>query len=230
MENAGVIILTGLTDSDGLIRVLGAAENSLENTCPLTMESIYAGDDANFLKETTATIAQNPLFVSNSLWEKTVSECADVENMGAVRIQKCGHEFSAVPLLYELMTKVFKCPICRGGSETEVTLDGNKIPANMPEKTWKILCTICTRVRDEDKRQKRIEENAFPIDMQMISIVDMYESMPWQMSFSLYRTENPSTNERPFVIIPIQMRMETHIMIGEDGIVNNTDIILRSGD
>ena len=55
-------------------------------------------------------------------------------------------------------------------------------------------------------------------------------NLPWQMSFPLYRTENPSTNDRPFVIIPIQMRMETHIMIGDDEIVNNTEIILRSGD
>ena len=128
------------------------------------------------------------------------------------------------------MTKVFKCPICRGGSESEVILDEDKVPANMPSKTWKVLCRISARVREEDKRQKQLEENAFPLGMHMISVLDMYDSMPWSMSFSLYRTENPSTSERPFVIIPIQMRMETHIMIDDDGNLNNTEIILRSGD
>jgi len=101
------------------------------------------------------------------------------------------------------MTKVFKCPICREGSKTEIDLKGDKAPANMPPKTWKILCSISTKVRDEDKRKKRIEESTFPLGMQMICVVDMYESMPWQMAFSLYRTENLSTNEQPFVIIPI---------------------------
>ena len=128
------------------------------------------------------------------------------------------------------MTTVFKCPICRGVSETEIDLDEDKAPANMPPKIWKILCSISTKVRDEDKRQKRIEENTFPMGMQMISVVEMYESMPWQLAFSLYRTENPGTNEQPFVIIPIQMRMETHILINDDGNMDNTEIILRSGD
>jgi len=62
----------------------------------------------------------------------------------------------------------------------------------------------------------------------MMSVIDMYDSMPWSMLFALYRTENPNTNERPFVIIPIQMRMETHIMIDDNGNLNNTEIILRS--
>jgi hypothetical protein len=228
--DTAIIILTGLVEADALIHTSSDPGHAAETSCPLTMESVYAKNDAQFLKETAETIAKNPLFVSSAAWEQTVRDCEDVEDMGAIKIKKCGHEFSAVPLLYEVMTKVFKCPICRGGSETEIDLDKDNIPANMPRKTWKILCSFSKHVRDEDKRQKRIEENTFPLDMQMISVVDMYDSLPWQMSFSLYRTENPSTNERPFVIIPIQMRMETHIMIGEDGVMNNTEIILRSGD
>jgi len=125
-------------------------------------------------------------------------ECLDV--ILGIKIKKCGHEFSALPLLYEVMTKVFKCPICRGGSESEVILDQDKVPANMSPKTWKVLYNISTRVREENRRQKQIEENTFPLGMQMSSIIDLYDSMPWSMSFSLYRTENPSTSERPFPI------------------------------
>jgi hypothetical protein len=103
---------------------------------------------------------QEPAVMSNTAWENTVQECAQVKEMGAINIKKCGHEFSAVPLLYEVMTKVFKCPICRGGSETEIDLDEDKVPANMPKIIKKILCSNSTKVRDEDKQQNRIEENA----------------------------------------------------------------------
>ena len=224
------MVLNGLVESDALSRISEPAGNSAETLCPLTMESIYAKNDAQFLKEAVEAISKKPLFVRNAAWDQTVQECAQVEDMGAIKIKKCGHEFSALPLLYEVMTKVFKCPICRGGSESEVILDQDEVPANMAPKTWKVLCMICTRVREEDKKQKQIEENTFPLGMQMTSVIEMYDSMPWTMSFSLYRTENPSTSERPFVIIPIQMRMETHIMIDDNGNLNNTEIILRSGD
>jgi len=100
----------------------------------------------------------------------------------------------------------------------------------MPKKTWEVLCKISTRVREEDKKQKRLEENVSPLGMQMMSVIEMYDSMPWSMSFSLYRTENPTISERPFVIIPIQMRMETHIIMDDDGNLNTTEIVLRSGD
>jgi len=228
MEN--IVILTGLLEADAMSCMSEPVGDGSEALCPLTMESIYAKNDAQFLKEAVQAISKKPLFESNAAWDKTVQECEDVGNMGAIKIQKCGHEFSALPLLYEVMTKVFKCPICRGGSESEVVLDKDKVPDNMSPKTWKVLCSISTKVREEDRKQKQIEENAFPLGMQMTSLIELYDSMPWTMSFSLYRTENPSTNERPFVIIPIQMRMETHIIIDDDGNLNNTEVILRSGD
>jgi len=228
MEN--ILILTGLVEADAMSSISEAAGDRYEKMCPLTMESIYAKNDAQFLKEAVETISNTPSFVKDAAWDKTVKDCVQVENMGAIKIQKCGHEFSALPLLYEVMTKKFRCPICRGGSEGEVILDADKVPANMPQKTWEVLCKISTRVREEDKKQKRLEENVSPLGMQMMSVIEMYDSMPWSMSFSLYRTENPTISERPFVIIPIQMRMETHIIMDDDGNLNTTEIVLRSGD
>jgi len=228
MEN--IVILNGLLEADAISCMSEPAGDGSETVCPLTMESIYAKNDAQFLKEAVKTISNNPLFVKPEAWEKIVQDCEDVGNMGAIKIQKCGHEFSALPLLYEVMTKVFKCPICRGGSETKVVLDKDQVPGNMSPKTWKVLCSICTIVREQDRKQKQIEENALPLVMQINSLIDMYDSMPWMMTFSLYRTENPSTSERPFVIIPVPMRMETHIIIDDDGNSNNSEVILRSGN
>jgi len=96
--------------------------------------------------------------VRNPAWDKTVQECIQVENMGAIKIQKCGHEFSAVPLLYEVMTKVFKCPICRGGSETEVTLDEDKFRPTCLQKLGKSCVEIPQesemRIKDKDRLKR----------------------------------------------------------------------------
>jgi len=120
------VILTGLVEADAMSCMSEPAGDVSETLCPLTMESIYAKNDAQILKETVETISKKPLFVRNAAWDKTVQECEHVGNMGAIKIKKCGHEFSALPLLYEVMRKVFKCPICRGGSESEVILDQHK--------------------------------------------------------------------------------------------------------
>jgi len=228
MTSVQEIILNESNASDTIV-LLPYDENK-ESICPLTMESVHQNNDTTFLKDCIDSIQNKVNFVQDKSWTEMKKDWVPLKNMGGIKIQKCGHEFSAVPFLYEVMTKVFKCPICRGGSETKIALESENVPNNVPVETWKLLCQISSKVRAEDDRQRRSDESVFPVDIQVFSVMEMYEVMPWQISFSLYRSENPAYNERPFVIIPIHMRIENHILIDDDGQVPHSHVTLRSGD
>jgi len=228
MNTVKKIILNGKNQNDAMI--LLSDDDNGERMCPLTMESVHKNNDEIFLKDCVDSVEKKVNFAVDETWETMKKSWIPLQNMGGIKIEKCGHEFSAVPFLYEVMTKVFKCPICRGGSETKIALESENVPNNVPVETWKLLCQISSKVRAEDDRQRRLDESVFPVDIQVFSVMEMYEVMPWQISFSLYRSENPAYNERPFVIIPIHMRIENHILIDDDGQVPHSHVTLRSGD
>ena len=222
------IVLNGSNEDDAI--VLFSDDENRDSTCPLTMESLHKNNDEVFLKDCVDSIEKKVNFVEDKSWTEMKKDLMPLKNMGGIKIQKCGHEFSAVPFLYEVMTKVFKCPICRGGSQSKIALEPEKAPNNVPEETWKLLCQISSKVRVEDERQRRLDESLLPVDMQVFSVMEMYEVMPWQISFALYRSENPGYNERPFVIIPIHMRIDNDIVIDDDGHSQDRHVTLRSGD
>jgi len=228
MTSAEEIILNE-SNTDDTIVLLPYDENK-EIICPLTMESVHQNNDAAFLKDCVDSIQNKVNFVADKSWTEMEKDWMPLKNMGGIKIQKCGHEFSAVPFLYEVMTKVFKCPICRGGSLSRLEIKFDKTPNNIPEETWKLLCQISSKVREEDERQRRLDESVLPMDIQVFSVMEMYEVMPWQITFALYRSENPGYNERPFVIIPIHMRIENEIVIDDDGRGEDSHVTLQSGD
>jgi len=60
--------------------------------------------------------------------------------------------------MYEIMIKKFKCPICRGGSVNEVTLDIAQTRPNVHSRTWDVLWRLAARVRENDLSQRIKQE------------------------------------------------------------------------
>ena len=226
-----MISLPGLLSTDILIRTK-ASETEDDQHCPLTLEPLHEKNDAVFFTECIKNINLNPHTKMDKDWQEMKAYDFDkFPNLGAIKIKGCGHIFGGAALMYEIMTKRFKCPICRGGSSHEVDLKYPETPENMHKKTWEVLRGLAAKVRQNDTLQRIMDENLSPENViSLVSIVEIYQTLPWQMTFSIYRSENPTTNERPYMIIPISMRVDDDIVIHEDGHVEMGETTIRSGE
>ena len=225
------ILLPGLEATDVFL-LLEAAEDQADTECPLTMEPMHAPNDAQFFAECVKTTDKNSRQAPDDAWTQlTQDDFSGLPNMGAIQIVKCGHKFGGAAFMYEVMTKKFKCPICRGGSVNEVALDTAQPPANVHSRTWDVLCRLAARVRENDRSQRILEESQSPsTSLQVVSIFEVYHALPWQIDFSIYRSEHPSYNERPYMVIPIPMRVDSETILSSHDRAPTEETTIRSGE
>lgn len=225
------ILLPGLEATDVFL-VLEATEDQSDTECPLTMEPIHSQNDAQFFTECVKNTDKNSRKDPDDAWTKlTQDDFSGLPSMGGIQIVKCGHKFGGAAFMYEIMTKKFKCPICRGGSVNEVTLDTAQTPSNVHSRTWNVLCRLAARVRENDLSQRMLEESQNPSNsLQVVSIFEIYHTLPWQIDFSIYRSEHPSYNERPYMVIPIPMRVDSETNSNSHGTTHTDETTIRSGE
>jgi len=227
----GKIILPGLEATDAFV-LFGKTDEHEGVDCPLTMEPLNGADDAQFLLECVKNTDKNSANAPDATWTKLKQDdFSDLANMGGIQILKCGHKFGGVAFMYEIMTKKFKCPICRGGSVNEVTLDRSQTPRDVPVKTWDTLCLVAAQVRENDHIQRIMEEShGLSNIMAVVPIFEIYHTLPWRIAFSIYRSEHPPYNERPYMVVPIPMRVDSDLSVHDDENASTEDVTIRSGE
>ena len=137
--------------------------------CALTLSSVVHHDAKIFLQEkleTAKTTVAGGLQPSNPrakmLFEAAQQDLQDIDLQQiptCIRIEACGHVFSGAPLLYELISRAFTCPLCRHGSRQTVDIhDTDIIPANMDKHLWRVLCFLAQHAR----KSARVETDHHP--------------------------------------------------------------------
>ena len=177
--------------------------------CPLTMHPMGQCASAAFLTEMST-------FNTHSPTSAAITRGVECEHMGMATIRGCGHTFAALPLLYNIMSRQFRCPICRGGSNAEVDL--TRACVDLPADVWQVLCIICAETKKRYKQETADEENALIIsehagadgtfaDMDFDSIVDI---VAFRAIFSVYRTgahtQNSTTIQTPVAVIVFNLK------------------------
>jgi len=152
------ILLPGLKTTDVFL-LLETTEDQVDTECPLTMEPIHSQNDAQFFAECVKNTDKNSSQDPDDAWTQlSQDDFSGLPNMGSIQLLKCGHKFGGAAFMYEIMIKKFKCPICRGGSVNEVTLDIAQTPPNVHSRTWDVLCRLAARVRENDLSQRIKQE------------------------------------------------------------------------
>ena len=218
------LILPGSDVEDKLLIISQKKSCKIDdNICVLTMENVNLCDDVSYLSDIVKNIKN--MSITNYLHEIS----SEIKNIGSIKIIKCGHHFSGVPILYEFMTKKFKCPICRFGSEKEIDLKENR-PSTIAPNMWTLLCKIAEITRENDKKQRLEEEEAMVEQISLTTVIAMYEILPWDVSFSIYRNENPLIHERPYAIMSVGMRYDNLLSINPETSSSMENVVLHSGN
>ena len=123
-----VVLLPGAERATDMLELYDTSTCSphCDITCALTLCSVVECDARDFLRERLGSCGpmcsdgqgvEHPDSAepdAKSL-QKAQHELArlDVPQMPVcIRIAACGHVFSAAPLLYELLSRAFRCPLC----------------------------------------------------------------------------------------------------------------------
>jgi len=78
--------------------------NAME-TCALIMGNYWDNDDKSFLRDQIALLerdvyAKATKLFALSLWKMLPGMIEDLQDIGCLRVARCGHKFSSMPLLY----------------------------------------------------------------------------------------------------------------------------------
>lgn len=142
-------ILPGLESQDSLVLDYCDVDIKKNAYCALAMDKIK---NINALEQFEDLIS--PHRENNKISEsisRLFSKTQKKPIPRSVTIQKCGHEFCAIPFLFHVMSTKFNCPVCRGGSGNEIKLT-EKLP-NIQSSLWDLLVIL-----SQDSREKRIME------------------------------------------------------------------------
>lgn len=204
----------------------------MDQTCVLTMENCWEHDDKSFFRDQIALLERDVYAKATKLlvlssWKKLSALVEKLPNIGCLRVAGCGHKFSGIPLLYNMMASGFKCPICRFGGNADINLDA-KVQGDFPLKLWEILCVLCKVVRKRNLIEMNHEAHFSTLQLARQTITVVYQSMPWVVRFVLYKEKNPTMNSLPCAEIPMQMTMDHAALQNRQGVWPD-DIVLSVG-
>jgi len=205
--------------------------NAVE-TCALIMGNYWDHDDKSFLRDKIALLerdvyAKATKLFALSLWKMLPGMIEDLQDIGCLRVARCGHKFSGIPLLYNMMTSGFKCPICRFEGNADINLDA-MVQGDFPLQLWEILCVLYKVVRKRNLIEMHHEAHFSTLQLARQTITVVYQSMPWVVRFVMYKENNPSMNGVPCAEIPLQMTMDHAALHARQGVWPD-DIVLSVG-
>mgnify|MGYP000589608738 CR=1 FL=1 len=230
------IILPGTLTVDKLIYYTGKhAEIHKECVCSLTMENVLSCDAVDFLNDQIRCKIADPNndLQTHKLYQDTLKDLKELIFCGCIKIEKCGHIFAAVPILFEIMTRCFKCPICRSGSSNVVdTTCIEKAPDNMNLNLWRILSIISRHVKIEQKKQEESENFLIAAQFQPLTFEEIVVSNrvpPLQTIIYLYSNSRPNPRERPTLVVQIDLHYSSDLNTSVINSNNDVNIVLDSG-
>ena len=200
--------------------------------CVLTMANCWAHDDKAFLRSKINMLegdvyAKATKVMNTSAWKLLHTVIDKTKDVGCLKVTKCGHQFSGLPLLYAFMTTGFKCPICRCGANVQIDISA-KVPEGMCSKMWMILCVLCDVVRKRDRVERNHDTHFSTLQLARQTITVVYQTLPWVVRFVLYKDANPGMDSEPFAQIPIRMTIDRSVLHSRQGVWPD-DIVLSAG-
>lgn len=170
------ISLPGLDESDGITLMAPEQAKSKDDPCPLTCYPMNGFNPNEFLQDIVSAIVRE----SEGDNKKRSRSLADLQDKVAgatphaavARLQGCGHEFQALPLLFHVLTSKFRCPVCRVGSSKTVDLSCDKKFAQalpmIDKGTCSVLCQTARLSRENKKIEDMREEMTALLEMHMV--------------------------------------------------------------
>jgi hypothetical protein len=198
------ILLPGVDTKD----VLQLVED-IETICVLTMEDVNVCDNVKFLHDIVGADNGNVKY-KEEIEAITRNIPVSCDGLRGIQFVQCKHVFSAVPLLYNIMTTCFKCPICRCGSSAIIDIENAK-PKNLEYDVWNTLCVISSIVRRRHQDDRAEEENSVDIQPSIEIMNELRLELSWMVQFSIYNTNSNNGNTPAAVIgLPLRKVMESN--------------------
>ena len=107
-----------------------------QELCSLTMEG-YSVSTYDFFEDKLLVYKHNENRKCLDMIQDYMS--IGMENMEPIRLASCGHKFSAIPFLYNIIVNTFNCPLCRQGPGIPVNIQQQHVE-NIPDQIWNCLC------------------------------------------------------------------------------------------
>jgi hypothetical protein len=197
-DSAIELVLPGLNKDDILVFVSAAGLQ-----CPLTLEIVDECNTVDFINDLLK--AQQDRYTNNvaDINQLINLVVPGLENMKALQFKKCKHTFSAVPLIYNILTTSFKCPVCRSGSSVSVdTTETAFKPQHINIATWNILCGMAMITSIGSQKEQESE------DFRISNIIynQIQQEIIWTALFSIYNTENGLNHDFPHAVIGVRLR------------------------
>lgn len=222
------IALPGLDPGDGID--IEDAEYDRSFICPLTMYPVGQFDGAAFLEEMHTLNVQKRSLLAKTQYhasvENVIANGLDCGNMGMATIRGCGHQFAALPLLYNIMSRELRCPICRGGSNKEVNV--TQPCAGVSREIWSLLCIICAETKerykqetiDEEQTLLRLEHAGVDGTFDDLNFESINEIVAFRVIFSIYRggahTHSNTVNQMPIATVVFALQHSILIDSSDD--------------
>ena len=216
------VTLPGLLETD-VLEIEDSAYDK-EFVCPLTIHTAGQCNTRDFLIEKHAlnTVGLSDKEQNGVL--QLLQQGLSCEDMGTATFHTCRHTFATMPLLYNIVSNQFRCPICRGGSNTEVDL--SQLACALPLDIWKILCQIGSDVklrnkleRDTEDEIRMLEEQAPEGDNSIfedMELPDILEIVSFRAIFSIYRdsahTQDNTRVQTPVSVVVIDMQCKPNFL------------------
>ena len=208
------LALPGLESTDIIVLYdKGEKYNTTDKNenCPLTMEGIGECNPDTFLQDILKTELVNHPELDNERKLLLLRRIKKVKKCSVAEFKECKHSFSAMPLIYNLVTTSFKCPVCRGGSNKVVDIESNKTPNSVDPDIWSLLCEMAKIYRKQDKIEEEQQNRDVMLDLSQQTIVSLRSHVTWTIMFFLESQSSadnrPRENMRnPAAVIGVRLR------------------------
>lgn len=200
------IVLPGLESGDDID--IEDTEYDASFVCPLTMNEVGDCFTGAFLVEMhMLNFNKEPMLVQN---------VKESDKMGLATIRGCGHQFGALPLLYNIMSREMRCPICRGGSNKQVNT--KQMCSGIDKGIWNLLCMICDETKERYKKETIEEEQSLirqehaGLDgtFEGLNFESIIEIVAFRVIFSIYReaahSSGNSANQVPVAVLAFALK------------------------
>lgn len=188
-----------------------------EGTCPLTMDTLYISTHV-FFKDIIFAYKKGKKNAELDDIEKYIVE--NMEDLPPVYFAQCGHEFSAIPLIFNIIINTVKCPICRAGSGGVVNLEVETVE-NIPQEIWNCLRMLGEYVRQRHKEERELENEQAAAALDgavLLDITHTRQAIQWVALFTVYNRHQEGNTRQirthrvtPFAVVAVPLHMrESH--------------------
>lgn len=222
-DNMRTCVLPGLEKTDALFFDDTCVEG---DSCVLTMESVLLADTS-----ATAQMYVTQEQLPEDKREELLTMARAIPQLKPIRIKACSHVFSAMELLMMVVTRGFRCPVCRHGSGREVEL-AHKMghTREFPCEAWKFLCELggVTRARLKLEAEREAEQEMAELRVFELNVVrqlparTLAQICSFELTVAAYVTNMTTGRNAPNIpkmVYRIPMRLVDSVRSSSDGVL-----------